>query len=199
MVKALSLCQTLPGLPHDDLECHTNAMHQASSAQVRKYAAKVADHVAGKHFLGEVVKVELEQNVRRVTYKASDVFGELRGRHVIQATGFDSYSGAPRMLGVPKEVHTSQLDKVIDSLHGKHCLLVGSGKSSIDAAKILTQQKNTVRCIYRSCTAYMRFGFNSPLAKLIQWVNPQRHFSILEQMPEDWKYDYSVARLKAVS
>lgn len=38
----------------------------------------------------------------------------------------------------------------------------------------------------------MRFGFNSPMARLIQYFDPGRHFSIVEQMPEDWKYDYSV-------
>ena len=188
----------LPGIPHDDPECHTNAMHQAFSGQVRKYAAKVADHVAGKHFKGQVVRVEMDESrekghlhVIRVTYCTSKS-GEssLRCHHVIQATGFDSYSGSPRMLGVPKEVHTSHLDRVIDGLSGKRCLLVGSGKSAIDAAKHL-MQKNSVRCIYRSATAYKRFGYNSPLAKLIQWFDPGRHFSILEQMPEDWTYDYS--------
>ena len=189
----------LPGIPHDDPECHTNAMHQASSCQVRKYAAKVADHVAGKHFTGKVLRVEADradqsqnQKLIRVIYESEqqDSQHSLLCRRVIQATGFDSYSGSPRMLGVPREIHTSHLDRVIDSLSGKHCLLVGSGKSAIDAAKHL-MQKNTVRCIYRSATAYMRFGYNSPLAKMIQWFDPARHFSILEQMPEDWKYDYS--------
>ena len=183
----------LPGIRHDNAACHTDAMHQASSAEVRKYASKVASHVKGQHIVGKVLSVESSGAVRQVTYSCNSGKSKmLRCRHVIQATGFDSYSGAPRMLGVPKEVHTSYMDKVVEKLFCKRCLLVGSGKSSIDAAKLLIQQKNSVRCIYRSATAYMRFGFNSPMARLIQYFDPGRHFSILEQMPEDWKYDYSV-------
>ena len=185
-------------------------------------------HLLRTFLLGLTCKSkESSRAVCQVTYSCNSGASKvLRCRHVIQATGFDSYSGAPRMLGVPKdcalskhvqtanwggrvgtcvicqsylfqaaanqEVHTSQMDKVVEKLFCKRCLLVGSGKSSIDAAKLLIEQKNSVRCIYRSATAYMRFGFNSPMARLIQYFDPGRHFSILEQMPEDWKYDYSV-------
>ena len=39
----------LPGIPHDDPDCHLNAMHQASSEQVRSYAATVARHLGCRH------------------------------------------------------------------------------------------------------------------------------------------------------
>ena len=70
-------------------------------------------------------------------------------------------------------------------------LVIGSGKSTIDAAKFLIQEGNTVRFIYRSACAYVRWGFNSPLSSILQWVHPFIHFTMLDESvtPEDWKYD----------
>ena len=182
----------LPGLPHDQPECHTDSRHQASSEQVRQYAAKIADRVTSAHFVGEVVNVSQEGKLKKVSYAPKGAKADrahLLCRHVVQATGFDGYGGKPHLLGVPLEVHSSQLRKQAESLRGKRVLLVGSGKSSIDAAHLLIQQQNTVRCLYRSPTAYTRRSFNSPLSSLVMFFHPHRHFTLLEAevTAEDWK------------
>ena len=177
----------LPGIPHDDVEAQTNSRHQASSEQVRKYAAKVAEHVAGTHFTGEVVEIAPEETgkLKRVSYIPREAVRAnklsprtIHCRHVIQATGFEGYGGAPHFLGVPSEIHSSHLNQKSESLRGKNVLLVGSGKSSIDAAHLLVQQGNRVRCLYRSATAYTRRSFNSPFSSLVMLFHPRRHFTM---------------------
>ncbi|CAE7253676.1 YUC9 [Symbiodinium pilosum] len=183
----------LPNIQHDDAECHKSSVHQAMSYQVRTYAEKVARTLGCALLTGEVVGVALDGKQRVVQYRAGGDVKEVRGDHVIQATGFDNYSGVPRLLGVPHEVHSSALKKVTGSLRGKRCLVIGSGKSTIDAAKFLIQEGNKVRFIYRSACAYVRWGFNSPLSDILQWFHPFIHFTMLDESvtPEDWKYDYS--------
>jgi lysine/ornithine N-monooxygenase len=125
----------LPGLPydeHDEPECHTDSKHQASSEQVRQYAAKIANRVVSAHFVEEVLRVALEGKLKKVSYMPRDVehAAHILCRHVVQATGFDGYGGNPHLLGVPLEIHSSHLRRQAESLHGKRVLLVGSGKSS---------------------------------------------------------------------
>ena len=191
----------LPGLPYDEPECHTDSKHQASSEQVRHYAAKVANSVVSAHFVGEVVSVALEGKLKKVSYMPRDVEHDEHDEHeahilcrqVVQATGFDGYGGNPHLLGVPLEIHSSHLRRQAESLHGKRVLLVGSGKSSVDAARLLLQQGNTVRCLYRSPTAYTRRSFNSPLSSLVMFFHPHRHFTMLgaEVTAEEWKRNAS--------
>ncbi|CAK9053621.1 unnamed protein product [Durusdinium trenchii] len=129
----------LPGLPYDEPEAHTDSRHQASSEQVCQYAGKIAGRVVSAHFVGEVTSVALEKSetkLKKVTYIPRDAdeqhhhHGHIYGRHVVQATGFDGYGGNPQLLGIPVEVHSSQLRQHAESLHCKRVLLVGSGKSS---------------------------------------------------------------------
>ena len=66
----------LPGLPydeHDEPECHTDSKHQASSEQVRQYAAKIANRVVSAHFVEEVLRVALEGKLKKVSYMPRDV------------------------------------------------------------------------------------------------------------------------------
>ena len=90
----------LPGIPHDDPDCHLNAMHQASSEQVRSYAATVAQHLGCRHIVGEVIDVVLmdanPQGMKTSRYVPIGVEGssqvlEVASRHVIQGSGFDDY------------------------------------------------------------------------------------------------------------
>lgn len=50
-----------------------------------------------------------------------------------------------------------------------------------------------MRFVYRSACAYVRWGFNSPLSRVLQWFHPFVHFTMLDEAvtPEDWKHDYS--------
>ena len=175
----------LPSCTYDDPRCQTDGLHTASGAEVRGYTCKVLNEVNGTLIAGKVIDVELKgEDLRSVLYVAPDDEEgsqihpqRLTCRRVVQATGFDFYSGEPRTLGMPREVHSSQLQAVSDSLRGKTCLVVGSGKSALDAVRLLIAQGNTVRCIYRTPTAFITMRFTAWYAKLLQLFNPSYYIT----------------------
>lgn len=195
----------LPTVRYDDPSCHTDGLHTASCEQVRGYARKVFEHVSGVHIVGQVRDVEAIESgslklVKFVPPGASKV-ESVTSRYVVQATGFDFYSGEPRIMGVPHEVHSSRIAGEAPNLSGKTCLVVGSGKSALDAVRLLVSSGSKVKCVYRTPTAFISLRFTAWYAHLLQMINPAYYiiYFLNRQLcaasngtlDDRWEYDWS--------